>query len=179
MAKNGYFYKYKEKVPIGFLGLVDDIVGITEAGYQAQQLNTFINLKTAEKTLQFGVDKCKSMFIHKDGVSDLNNDLQVDRWETGYDEDLKTGNISLTESFCGLTKIKQTQKQTYLGFVISSTGDNMANIEQMKKKSIGVIKKILNKLNSSNLQTYFFECSIILLNVILRPSILYACEACY
>ena len=35
--------------------------------------------------------------------SDLNNDLQVDRWETGYEEDLKTGNISLTESFCGLT----------------------------------------------------------------------------
>ena len=63
--------------------------------------------------------------------------------------------------------------------MISSTGDNMANIEQMKKKSIGVIKKILNKLNSSNLQTYYFECSIILLNVILRPSILYACEAYY
>ena len=57
-------------------------MGITEAGYQAQQLNTFINRKTAEKTLQFGVDKYKSMFIHKDGVSDLNNDLQVDRWET-------------------------------------------------------------------------------------------------
>ena len=33
---------------IGFLGLVDDIVGITEAGYKAQQLNTFINQKTAE-----------------------------------------------------------------------------------------------------------------------------------
>ena len=63
--------------------------------------------------------------------------------------------------------------------MISSTGDNMANIEQMKKKSMGVIKKILNKLNSSNLQTYFFECSIILLIVILRPSILYACEAYY
>ena len=93
--------------------------------------------------------------------------------------DLKTGNISLTESFCGLTKIKQTQKQTYLGFVISSSGDNMANIEQMKNKSIGVIKKIMNKLNSSNLQTYYFECAIILLNAVLRPSILYACEAYY
>jgi hypothetical protein len=54
----GHFY-----LPIGFLGLVDDIVGITQAGYKAQQLNTFINQKTAEKTLQFGIKKCKSMLI--------------------------------------------------------------------------------------------------------------------
>ena len=62
----------------------------------------------------------------------------------------------------------------YLGFVISSTG-----IEQIKKKSIGVIRKIFNRLNSLNLQQYYFECSMIFLNVMLRPSILYACEAYY
>jgi hypothetical protein len=60
--KAGYFYKYKDKLPIGFLGLVDDIVGITEVGYKAQQLNAFINLKTSEKSLQFGVKKCKCWF---------------------------------------------------------------------------------------------------------------------
>ena len=48
---------------MGFLGLVDDIVGITEAGYKAQQLNTFINVKTEEKMLQFGPKKCKSMLV--------------------------------------------------------------------------------------------------------------------
>ena len=41
----GHFYKYKDKLPVGFLGLVDDIVGITEVGFKAQQLNAFINLK--------------------------------------------------------------------------------------------------------------------------------------
>ena len=45
----GHYYLYKDKLPVGFLGLVDDIVGITEAGYKAQQLNAFINLKSAEK----------------------------------------------------------------------------------------------------------------------------------
>ena len=55
----------------------------------------------------------------------------------------------------------------------------MANIDQVKKKSIGMIKKIFNKLNSLNLQMYYFECAMILLNVILRPSILYACEVYY
>ena len=47
--KAGHYYLYKDILPVGFLGLVDDIVGITEAGYKAQQLNTFINQKTAEK----------------------------------------------------------------------------------------------------------------------------------
>ena len=45
---------YEDKLPVGFLGLVDDIVGITEVEYKAQELNAFINLKTAEKSLQFG-----------------------------------------------------------------------------------------------------------------------------
>ena len=45
----GHFYQYKDRLPVGFLGLVDDIVGVTEVGYKAQQLNAMINLKTAEK----------------------------------------------------------------------------------------------------------------------------------
>ena len=60
-----HFYLYKDILPVGFLGLVDDIVGITEAGYKAQQLNTLINLKNTEKSLDFGVDKYKSMQICK------------------------------------------------------------------------------------------------------------------
>ena len=55
----------------------------------------------------------------------------------------------------------------------------MANIEQMNKKSIGVIRKIFNKLNSLSLQKYYFECAMILLNTILQPSILYACDVYY
>ena len=177
--KSGYFYKYKNKLPIGFLGLVDDIVGITEVGYKSQQLNALINLKTAEKSLQFGVKKCKSMLICRDGKSDLFTDLMVDKWDKEYEENPETGELQLVETYKGQTKVEQTETQTYLGFVISSTGNNMANIEHLKKKSIGVIKKIFNKLNSLRLQKYYFECAMILLNVVLRPSILYACEAYY
>ena len=50
----GYFYLYKNVLQVGFLGLVDDIVGITEAGHKAHQLNAVMNVRTAEKTLQFG-----------------------------------------------------------------------------------------------------------------------------
>ena len=135
----GYFYKYKDMLPVGFLGLVDDIVGITEVGYKAHQLNAMINLKTAEKTLQFGVTKCKSMLICKESESALFSDLMVDSWEVKYEDNPEAGSIALVETFSGLTKIEQTTIQTYLRFVLSSTRDNMAHINMIKKKSIGVI----------------------------------------
>ena len=42
-------YLYKNILPVGFLGLVDDIVGITEAGCKAQMLNAFMNIKSTKK----------------------------------------------------------------------------------------------------------------------------------
>ena len=60
---NGYMYK--ESLPVGMLGLVDDTIGVTEVGYKAQMMNAFFNVKTAEKSLQFGVKKCKTMLIGK------------------------------------------------------------------------------------------------------------------
>ena len=44
---------------------MDDIIGITDAGYKAQQMNAVLNVKTAEKRLQFGAAKCKSMLVSK------------------------------------------------------------------------------------------------------------------
>ena len=55
----------------------------------------------------------------------------------------------------------------------------MANIRALRNKSIGIIRQIFTKLNSLKLQKYYFECGVILLNVTLRSSILYACETYY
>ena len=49
----------------------------------------------------------------------------------------------------------------------------------MKKKSIGVLKTLLYKLDEMNLKQYYFECAIIYHNVMLRGSILYASETYY
>ena len=172
----GHSYLYKEILPVGFLGLVDDIIGITEAGIKAQKLNVFLNLKTAEKSLQFGPTKCKTMIVGRNRKNEINSDLLVDKWTVEYHENLQTGEAELVEQYCGLTEIGQTEEQKYFGFVLSSTGDNMANIREVKKKSIGVVKSALDKLNSLNLQQYYFECSVIILNVMVRSSIIYASE---
>ena len=55
----------------------------------------------------------------------------------------------------------------------------MANIRELKKKSIDVVRLTLNKLNSLKLKSYYFECALTLMNVMVRGSILYACEMYY
>ena len=45
--KESLSYMYKNVLPLGMIGLVDDILGITEAGMNAQMLNVFMNVKTA------------------------------------------------------------------------------------------------------------------------------------
>ena len=85
-AQSGYGYQYKDSLPVGMLGLVDDTIGITEAGYKAQMLNAFMNIKTAEKGVQFGIKKCKSMLIGKNTENVLDSNLSVDRWTVEHRE---------------------------------------------------------------------------------------------
>ena len=161
------------------LGLMDDIIGVTEAGFRAQQMNALINVNSADKGLQFRPTKCKSMLIGKETEYVLNSDLLVDSWIVKHELNLETGEAELIENYGGPIPIEKVKEQKYLGFIISSSGNNMANINELKKKSIGVLQKIFNKLNSLTLQKYYFECGIIFMNVMLRSSLLYACETYY
>ena len=129
-------------------------------------------LKTTEKGLQFGPTKCKSMIVGKDISTVINSNIMVDKWSVSYTENVMTGKDDLKEIYCGLTEVEKTANQKYLGFVLSNTGDNMVNIREIRNKWIGVVKSTLNKLNSLNLKKYYFECAVILLNVMVRSSIL-------
>ena len=55
----------------------------------------------------------------------------------------------------------------------------MANIIAMKKKSHGIIRTIMDKLDKLNLRNYYFEWSMIFMNVLLRGIILYDSETYY
>ena len=79
----------------------------SQAGYQAKQMNTLINIKTAEKTLQFGPSKCKSMFVGKSSNVLLNSDLHVDSWKVSYEDNIETGDLDLIETYEGPEKDEQ------------------------------------------------------------------------
>ena len=179
VERSGYGYMYKDVQSVSLLGLVDDIIGVTEAGYRAQQLNAMLNVKTAEKRLQFGINKCKSMLVSRSPQTVLNSPLAVDNWKVIHKENPVTGDKDLFQTYEGLVEMEKTDEQKYLGFVISSKGNNMVNIKEMKRKSIWIINKIFNKLDSLTLRKYYFECGMIFLNIMLRSSILYASECYY
>ena len=119
------------------------------------------------------------MIVGKNSEIIMQKNLQVDSWKTEYLENKTSGEYELTENYEGKINISQTDSYKYLGFLISCTGDNMVNIREMKKKSFGIIRRILNKLTSLSLNQYYFECAMILLKVILRPTILYAADMYY
>ena len=100
----GLGYMYKDSLPISLLGLVDDLIGVTEAGYKAVQLNALINEKSAAKCLQFGVKKCKSMFVGKRRNSFLDGQLFVDKWDVVFEDNPETGKRNLLKHM--LAKLK-------------------------------------------------------------------------
>ena len=168
----GIGYNYKESLPVSMLGLVDDIIGVTEAGFKSQQMNVILNVKTSEKVLQFGVTKCKSMIVGKNIKNAINNELLVDGWKETFVDNIETGECDLVDEYIGEIPIGETEEQTYLGFILSCKGDNMGNNNPIQKKAIGVLRTIMNKLDS--LKFRYFECSILL-----RGSIFFASEIYY
>ena len=61
-------YKSKGKLLVPLLGMVDDTIGVTEAGYKSAQFNAYLNVKSADKKKQFGIDKCNTMVVSKSVV---------------------------------------------------------------------------------------------------------------
>ena len=190
IVSSGYGYRYKDVLPVSLLALVDDMIGVTYAGHRAQQMNVALNVKTAEKRLQFGVNKCKAMIVGKNHEKVMDNPIMVDKWKVEYLEDYENneenGNIGqlennhkISETYDGEVKMEKTERQKYLGFILSARGDNMDNINEMKNKSVWIINKIIDNLKTLNLRKYYFECAIVFLNIILRSSILYASETYY
>ena len=160
-------------------GFVDDLIAMTEAGYKAQMFNALFNIKTAEKFFQFGVKKCKFLIVGSNIENFYKTPLTVDKWVVDHLEEKTTENTTFVEKYEGQVEIEMCSEQKYLGFIISSTGDNLANIRSVRNRSNGIIRKIFEKLESLNLRKYYFECGILFLNTMLRSSILYACESYY
>ena len=119
------------------------------------------------------------MVVGKNPESIFQSKLKVDHWEKEYRENTNTGEISLVEYYGGKLEMRQTNEYKYLGFIISSKGDNMANIRKIKQKSFGITRKLLTKIKSLNLKQYYFECAVILINAVLRGTILYATDLHY
>ena len=119
-----YIYKYKGHVPVGILGMIDDVVGVSESGIKAKQLNAYLNVKSAEKKLQFGHNKYHTLRIaHRNSTCTKSDELFIDHCKEKHN---KEGH--LIETFEGKVKIMNVPEQKYVGFILSEDGSNLNNI---------------------------------------------------
>ena len=103
-----YLYKYKGYVPISVLGMIDDVVGLSESGIKAKQFNAFVKVKAAEKGLQFGLDKCHTINIKRNNAHIVKSDLFIDHWNEKHNEEDHT-----IDTFEGKLKKKNVSEQKY------------------------------------------------------------------
>ena len=172
-------YKYKEEVEIPALGVVDDIITISESGPKAAMMNSFINAKTALKKLHFGPDKCHVLHIGKDHKDFLKVPHYVEGWKVSEAEDFHTGVTTVEESYDGEHLMSAEGVEKYLGQIISSDSTNTRNIEFIRNKGIGITNKIVHTLSAVSAGKYHFEMAVILRNSYLISSILSSSEVWY
>ena len=88
-------------MPIAPLGVVDDLLTISECGVKTNLLNQYINFKTGSKRLQFGTSKCIKMHVGNSDSISLCKDLHVGEWNINGNTDLVTGKCTQSEYFNG------------------------------------------------------------------------------
>ena len=179
LEEKKYVYAYKGEVDIPPLGMVDDLLCISECGHKTAMMNTYINFKTNSKKLQFGVNKCKKMHVGHDQLDYKCQDLSVDKWtEVEVKNDI-TGDVELKDTIDGEHIMEEKEDEKYLGDVISSDGRNIKNIKSRIAKGTGIVNKILTMLDGIPFGKHYFEVGVILRNSLLVSSMLFNCEAWY
>ena len=155
-----YIYKYKDKVDIIALAMVDDLLGIAPCGLESLAMNTFINVQIEMKKLKFhtpGPDgKTKCHKIH----------------------------VGRKHEFCPTllvhgTTMPAVSSDTYLGDIICGDGTNKSNIESRVLKGQGKIALIMSMIGKISLGKYFFKIALLLRESIFISSILTNSEVWY
>ena len=167
-------FKFKDKVPIPPLGMVDDLLTITNCGHQTVLMNNYVNNKAALKRLQFGTKNSVKLHIGSSCSKVLCPDLFVDSWKVVAD---KSGKTHQKDDFVGQEKMTQKTEQMYLGDILSCDGKQDKNIEARKNKGIGIIAQIMSILESTMYGKYYFEVAMVLRNSLFLSSVLLNSEA--
>ena len=175
LEEQKYTYLYKGEVEIPPLSMVDDVVCISECGYQTAMANAYIQCKTSSKKLQFGPTKCKKIHVGKQHEEHKCQPLYVDSWIENIENN--NGKMELTDVCVGEEIMEEKEEEKYLGDVISKDGRNIKNIQARVNKGKGIVKKILNILEGIPFGKLYFEVAMLLRNTLLVSSLLCNSEA--
>ena len=137
------------------LSLIDDIIAITKCSSDAVVMNAFIETKTEDLQLQLGVKKCCQMHVG------CKNSLTCPT--------LKVQNQEMMTS----------EKQQYLGDILSDDGKIDSNITERYNKGVGVVNQIITLLREVHFGKHYFEMALLFRTSMLINSVLCSVESLY
>ena len=179
LAEGKHLYSYKGEVEVPALAMVDDLLIVTECGYRESMANSYINMKSNMKKLQFGTEKCHKMHVVKKRIPEVCPDLFVDGWKMVEVSEVETGDNLEEEVHTGLNKMEEVLEEKYLGDIISQDGRNMKNILSRVNKGIGITNQIMAILEEIFFGPYYFEVVVTLRSSLFLSSLLSNSEAWY
>ena len=128
LLEDKFLYYYKEEVPVPILTMVDDALAITECGYKASMMNSYLNTKTNIKKLQYGVEKCFKMHVGRNCNQEICPDLHVNGWKLKTVTEVETGSCKHLEEESGLHEMKEVDDEKCLSDILTSDGKNHKNM---------------------------------------------------
>ena len=160
VKKGEHLFKYKGKVEIMPLAMIDDLLAVNPCGQESLSLNIKINSEIEAKKLRFHVPdlkgKSKCHYIHIGKSITQCQDLKVHGYPT-----------------------EKVRNDVYLGDIISNDGTNTANIEARVAKGMGIVSQIMDIVKSVSFGAFYFEIAKTLRNSILINGMLTNCEVWY
>ena len=107
-------YSYRGEVDIPPLGMIDDLLCVTECGPRSSMMSGFINCKTNSKKLMFGIEKCKKLHVGQTVMDFKCQDLFLDKWTEVAIRGEEAKDIVYQDVFEGEEMIEQKEKEKYL-----------------------------------------------------------------
>ena len=179
LEEKKYVYQYKGEVDIPPLGMVDDLICVSECGYKTAMIHSFIKLKTESKKLQFGAEKCKKLHVGKLCEEFKCQELYIDNWKEVLIENSDDGKVGIEDCLVGEEVMEEKSEEKYLGDVISNDGRNLKNIKVRVAKGKGIVNNIMTYLEGIPFGKFYFQIAVILRNSLLVSSMLFNSEAWY
>ena len=177
LSENKYLFFYRKTIPVPPLSMVDDLLCISNCGIKSLIMNSFINLKSNIKKLQFGENKCSKIHVGKNKT--ICPPLIIDKWKTKQVDDLEDNSPTVEDVYDGHHLIQDSKDQKYLGDIICNSGKNDKNIEARVKKGSGIIKQISAILDEVFFGKFYFKVAKIFRESLFINSVLLNSEAWY
>ena len=147
-------YDYKKCVKVPPLSFVDDILTVSKCGGESVKVNAVVQAKVENMQLELGHAKCFQMH-----VGNLKN--------------------ACSKLFVHGEKMQTTQKEKYLGNILSSNAKIDENILDRCNKGIGMINEIIGTLKEVSFGYHYFEIGLLYRNSKLINGMLCSVEALY